>query len=350
MIKDAIAKIAQGISLSFQEAEAAFSEIFSGEVSPAQVAAFLVALAIKGEEEHEITALAFVIRSRARTLKVKGEFIGIEIEDDPIVDTCGTGGSCVNKFNISTASAFITSSAGIKVAKHGNRAMSSNCGSADVLEALGIKIDADPALMERAIKHVGIGFLFAPLYHPALKEIAAIRKDIGIRTIFNTVGPLCNPAQATHQVLGVHTQALVPVLARVLKTLGTKKAFVVYGQDLKDEISLTGKTFVAYLNNKKIEQYTISPSDFGLKKIALSDIQVSGARESAQRIKDIFKGKPGPCRDVAIANAAACMYIVGKVKSLEEGAHVCARLIDEGKVLSKFNEFKKFINDHKEAA
>jgi anthranilate phosphoribosyltransferase len=349
MIKDAIAKITQGVSLSFKEAEAVFSEIFVAKATHTQIAAFLVALSIKGEAEAEIAALASVIRAHARTLKVKGNFIGMEIEDDPILDTCGTGGSCVNKFNISTASAFIASSAGVKVAKHGNRAMSSNCGSADVLEAMGVAIDVDPSLMESAIKHVGIGFLFAPLYHASLKEIAEIRKDIGIKTIFNIVGPLCNPAQATHQVLGVHTKELVPVLARVLKTLGTKKAFVVHGKDLKDEISLTGQTFVAFLNNKKIEQYTVAPSDFGLKKISLSDIQVSGTQESAQRIQDIFKGKPGPCRDVALANAAACMYIVGKAKTLKEGTRMCAQLVDEGKVLNKFNEFKNFINSHKGA-
>ena len=350
MIRDALAKIVALESLSFQEAQDAFAEIFEAHATPAQIAAFLTALSIKGETEDEIAALASVIRSHARTLHVKGDFVGMELEDDPIVDTCGTGGSCVNKFNISTASAFIVSAASIKVAKHGNRAMTSNCGSADAFEALGIAVDVDPAQMEQAIKQIGIGFLFAPLYHLSLKEIAMIRKEIGIKTIFNIVGPLCNPAQATHQVLGVHTKELVPVLARVLKTLGTKKAFVVHGQDTKDEISLTGKTYVAYLNNKKIEQYTVSPSDFGLKKISLSDIQVADVRESAQRIIEIFKGKPGPCRDVAVANAAACMFIVGKAKTLKEGVKLCARLIDEGKVLAKFNEFKDFIKSHKGTA
>jgi anthranilate phosphoribosyltransferase len=203
MIQEAIRKLSQGQNLSVVEAEEAFTDIFEKRATTSQISAFLVALAIKEETEEEIYAAAKVIRERALKIKVRDDFLGIEASGEPIIDTCGTGGSGLNKFNISTATAIVVASAGIKVAKHGNRAMSSRGGSADVLEAMGIKIDAPVSVMERAIKEVGIGFLFAPLYHPALKEVAQIRRELGIRTIFNILGPLCNPASLTHQVLGV---------------------------------------------------------------------------------------------------------------------------------------------------
>ncbi|MFA5272184.1 MAG: anthranilate phosphoribosyltransferase, partial [Candidatus Omnitrophota bacterium] len=242
MIKEAIEKLTKKINLSFEETKEVFNDIFDHKVSSPQTASLLTALSMKGETAQEIYGAATVVRERAMHLSVKETFMGIETEGEQIMDTCGTGGSGSNKFNISTAVSFVVSALGIKVAKHGNRAMTSSCGSADVLEELGIKIDVAPKVMEEAISKVGIGFLYAPLYHPALLEVATIRKEIGIRTIFNILGPLCNPASATHQILGVYKKELVYVMAVVLRNLGVKKALVVYGKDLKDEVSLAGET------------------------------------------------------------------------------------------------------------
>jgi anthranilate phosphoribosyltransferase len=348
MIKEAIAKLICAKSLSFGEAEEVFREIFEHKASPAQIAAFLTALKIKGETKEEIFAAACVVRSYANKLKVKNEFVGVEIEDEPILDTCGTGGSGLNKFNVSTAVSFVVAALGIKVAKHGNRAMSSACGSADVLEALGVKMDVPVQVMQEAIKKTGIGFLYAPMYHPALKEVAGVRRDLGVRTIFNILGPLCNPASATHQLLGVYDKDLVPLIAKVLKDLKTKKAFVFHSKDLKDEISLSAPTYAAYLNNGKIENFILKASDFGLKKVALKDLQVRDAKESAKVILDIFEGKSGARRDIVLANASPCFYILGKAKNFKEGVKLAASLIDSGKVKAKFIEFKNFIDAHKQ--
>ncbi|MDD5584324.1 MAG: anthranilate phosphoribosyltransferase [Candidatus Omnitrophica bacterium] len=346
MIKEAIAKLIKKEDLSFAQTKAVFEEIFSHQATTAHIAAFLTALSAKGETEEEIAAAATVVRARAIKVKARGNFLGIEDSDEAILDTCGTGGSGINKFNVSTAVAFIVSSCGIKVAKHGNRAMSSSCGSADVLEALGIKIDAAPRTMEEAIHTVGIGFLYAPLYHPALKEVAAIRKEIGIRTIFNILGPLCNPAFATHQLLGVYRKDLVKSMAKVLKKLGVTRAFVVYSEDLKDEISLCAKTTVAFLNNKKIESLSLSASSFGLKKIKLKNIEVPNAAASAAMIQDVFEGKKGAPRDIVVANAAACFFVLGKTRTLKEGVQLANCAIDEGKAKKKFLAFREFVTHH----
>jgi anthranilate phosphoribosyltransferase len=347
MIKEAIYKLSFRQNLSFAEMQGVFKEIFDHQASAVQTAAFLTVLACKGETIDEISAAATIVRQYAHKVKARQDFMGMEVSDDPILDSCGTGGSGVNKLNISTAVAFVMAASGIKVAKHGNRAMSSNCGSADVLEALGIKIDVSPLVMEESIKKVGIGFLYAPLYHPALKEVAALRRDIGIRTIFNILGPLSNPASATHQLLGVYCEGLVLTIAKVLKVLGTKKAFVFCSRDLKDEISLSGPTLAAFLNNKKIEKLSLRPSDFGLKKIKPASLKVKDATQSAQIIRDIFSGSRGPCRDIVLANASPCFYILNKTKTLKEGVKLAASLIDSGKVKAKFAEFKNFIDSHK---
>lgn len=346
MIKEAISKLIKKENLSFEIARDAFSEMFSKEASPVQITAFLVSLAMKGENEEEISAAASVVRERALKIKVRQDFMGIESADEPIMDTCGTGGSGINKFNISTAVSFVVSAAGVKVAKHGNRAMSSNCGSADAFESLGIKIDVSPAVMAESVKKIGIGFLYAPLYHPALKEIASIRREIGVRTIFNILGPLCNPAFATHQLLGVYEEKLVLVMARVLKNLGVKKAFVVYGKDLKDEVSLTGRTKVAFLNGRKIESIDLNPSDFGLKRINLTDLEVENSRMSAKIIKEILTGRKGAPRDIVLANTACCFFILSKVKSFKEGVELGAKMIDEGLADKKYQEFKQFLSTH----
>ncbi|MDD4955032.1 MAG: anthranilate phosphoribosyltransferase, partial [Candidatus Omnitrophica bacterium] len=282
MIKEAIDKLTKRENLSFDETKEIFENIFARRSTPSQVAAFLVALKMKGEAEDEIFAAATVIRHLSRKVSVKNSFVGIELEDEQVLDTCGTGGSGVDKFNISTAVAFVVAAAGIKVAKHGNRAMSSSCGSADVMEALGIKIDVEPSVMAQAIKTAGIGFLYAPLYHPVLAEVASIRKEIGVRTIFNILGPLCNPALATHQVMGVYKKELVRPIANVLKKLGVKYALVVNSEDLKDEVSLGGKTQVAEVINQKIKSLSLKPSDFGLKKVNAKEIEVKSAALSAK--------------------------------------------------------------------
>lgn len=347
MIKEAIDKLTNYEDLSFEETKEIFENIFSRKATPAQVAAFLIALKMKGETENEILAAATVVRSLSKKVSVKNNFVGITLEEEQILDTCGTGGSGVNKFNISTAVAFIVAAAGVKVAKHGNRAMSSSCGSADVLEALGIKIDVEPSVMVESIKKTGIGFLYAPLYHPVLAEVASIRKEIGVRTIFNILGPLCNPALATHQVLGVYRKELVRPIANVLRKLGVKNAFVIYSEDLKDEISLAATTAVVLLSGNKIKSLSLRPSDFGLKKINTADIEVKSAAASAKLINDILEAKQSPARDVVLASASSCFYILGKAKTLKEGVKIAADIIDSMAAKKKLEEFRNFVNSNK---
>lgn len=344
MIKEAIAKLVSREDLSFEETKLVFEEIFTSQATPAQVASFLTALKMKGEKEEEIAAAARVVTDKATKIEVRDNFIGGKNIEEPVFDTCGTGGSGTNKFNISTAAAFVVSALGVKVAKHGNRAMSSTCGSADVLEFLGIKVDGEISLMAEAVKKVGIGFLYAPLYHPALKEVAQIRREMQVRTIFNILGPLCNPASANYQLLGVYRRELVDIMAKVLKIIGIKKAMVVYGKDLKDEVSLTGSTYAALVSKNKIEKFTLTPSDFGLRKVKLKDLEAKDRIMSARIIQDVFSGQKGACRDVVLANAGCCFYILGKVKNFKDGVKLGARMIDEGKVNSKFVEFKEFLN------
>ncbi|MBU2103282.1 MAG: anthranilate phosphoribosyltransferase [Candidatus Omnitrophota bacterium] len=346
MIKEAIVSLFQHKDLSRACAQEAFEEILSQKATNAQIAAFLVALAAKQEKEIEITAAALTLRKKAIRVIARESFVGIENTDEPIFDTCGTGGSGVNKFNISTATAFVVSAAGIRVAKHGNRAMTSSCGSADVLEALGVTVTAEPRIMGDAIRAVGVGFLFAPLYHPALAGIAQIRREIGIRTIFNILGPLCNPAGATHQLLGVYRKELLGTMARVLRALGTRRAFVVHSSDLKDEISLSSTTAVAHLHKNKIEKISIRPSDFGLKKIKIKDIEVGNAKESARVITGVLGGKRSAAREIVLANAGASLYILGCVANLKEGARIAATLIDTGAAQKKLFDLKEFIRSH----
>ena len=346
MIREAINKFTKCEDISFTQMKEAFEEMFNSEVTATQIASFLTSLKMKGESEEEISAAAFVVRDKAKKINVREAFLGIRDGSEPIMDTCGTGGSGVNKFNISTVAAFIVSAAGVKLAKHGNRAMSSNCGSADVLEALGVNIEVPASVMEEAIKKVGIGFLYAPLYHPALGRIAKIRKEMGIRTIFNILGPLCNPALANHQLLGVYKSSLVLPLARALRRLGVKKAFVVHGKDVCDEVSLTGTTKVAFLNNKKISVLTLNPSSFGLKKIKLKDLLVKDVKSSAKVIKEIFDGKKGATRDIVLANTSACFYILGKVGNFKQGVKMAAELIDTKRAKHKLLELKKFLDQN----
>ena len=346
MIKEAIDILVNNKDLSFDQTKSVFEEIFNNQAKDSQIAAFLTALKVKGEKEAEISAAASVVRSYAKKINLSQNLFGSKDAPGTIIDTCGTGGSGVNKFNVSTATAFVVAASGTIVAKHGNKAMSSTSGSADVLEALGINISAGPQTMEEALKRIGIAFLYAPLYHPALGAVAQIRRDMGVRTIFNILGPLCNPAQASHQLLGVYSQDLIIPLAKVLKQLGSKRALVVYGQDSKDEISLTGKTNAVFLDNKKITKLTLNPSSFGLKKIKLEDILADNANVSAQIINDVLAAKPGAPRDIVLANASACFYILGKVANFKAGVSLAGELIDSGKAKDKLSQFKHFLESN----
>ncbi|MCM8773677.1 MAG: anthranilate phosphoribosyltransferase, partial [Candidatus Omnitrophica bacterium] len=346
MIEEAIKKIVVGKNLSVEEAEKVFLEILENKVSGVLIASFLIGLKMKGEKEEEILGASLVAREKAEKINVREGLLGVDTEE-PVVDTCGTGGSGVEKFNISTAVAFVVSSANIKVVKHGNRAISSSSGSADVLEALGIDINASKEVMEEAIKKLGIGFLYAPLYHKAFKSVASIRKEIGVRTIFNIVGPLCNPALPDYQLLGVSGRDLLYKMVRVLKRLGLKRAFVVFGDKVKDEVSIMGRTEVAFLDKRKINKFNIFPSHFGLKRCKLKDIEAKTVQDSAKIIMDIFDGKRGPCRDIVLANASCCFYLLGKVANFREGVELASQLIDSGKVKDKYIKFRDFLEKNK---
>ena len=343
MIKEAITKLTSGLSLSTHEAESAFTEILNQSATQAQIAAFLTALAIKGESEDVIYASAKVVRAHAQKVKVRNNFLGIEDLDEQVFDSCGTGGSNTHKFNVSTAVSFVVAASGVKTAKHGNRAMSSKCGSADCFEALGLGIDVAPSDVEAAIKAVGIGFLFAPLYHPALKSLAAIRREIGIRTVFNLLGPLSNPAGTTHQLLGVCEERFLAPVARALKNLGIKRALVFNSKDLKDEISLGARTKGILINGKVLSAMNLSASSFGLKKVLPAALRVSSVKESASLVRAVLLGKDIPARRVVLANAAAAFFVLGKASTLKGGVKLAASLIDEKKALRKLEELKDFL-------
>jgi len=337
MIREAIEKLVERINLSENLMRQVFDEIMTGQATNAQIGAFLTALRMKGETAEEITGAAKVMREKS----VK---INIGTLDGPIVDTCGTGGSAVNTFNISTTVAFVLAGAGLKVAKHGNRSASSQCGSADVLETLGVKLETSPELVERCIREIGIGFMYAPLFHGAMKYAIAPRKEIGIRTIFNILGPLSNPAGATSQVLGVYDGQLTEVLAKVLRNLGTKRAFVVYGMDGLDEMTITGKTKVTELKGAKIRTYFVSPANFGLKKASLKDIKGGDAEVNAKIIFSVLKGERSPKRDIVLMNSSAALVLASKAKDFKTGVKLASISIDSGKALEKLSRFIELMN------
>jgi len=343
MIKEAIVQLMRKKDLSPAVVRAVFKEIFDKQVLPEQVAAFLTALAFKGETGPEIAAAAGVVREYARKVDVRTNLLGVADMREPVFDSCGTGGSATGKFNISTAVAFVVAAAGVKVAKHGNRAMSSKCGSADCFEGLGIRIDVAPALMQEAVKTVGIGFLFAPLYHPALKDVAVLRRNIGIRTIFNILGPLSNPAGASHQLLGVYRRDLLPVMARALADLGIKRALVAYSADLKDEVSLGARTDAIEVKGKSLKKLSLSAASFGLKRVPLAALKAKDAAQSVKTIKDVFTGRKTPARGIILANAACALYLLGRAASFKEGAGLAAGIIDAGKAMAKVEELRRFL-------
>jgi anthranilate phosphoribosyltransferase len=313
------------------QAELAMTEIMNGEVTPAQFGAFVTALRIKGETSDEIAGMAKVMRAKAIPVHA----------DATVVDTCGTGGDNAFTFNISTAAAFVVAGAGIKVAKHGNRAASSQCGSADVLEALGVKIELSAEQVERCLKEAGIGFMFAPAFHPAMKYAGPPRREIGIRTVFNILGPLTNPAHAQAQVLGVAESSLTEKMAVVLRLLGCHHALVVHGEDGLDEITIAGKTQVRELEGDRIKMYSVSPEDFGFSRAGLEDIKGSTPGENAASVRRILAGAAGPQRDVVLMNAAAAIVAGGKAKNLQEGARLATQAIDSGRALTALDRLVK---------
>lgn len=336
MIKEATDKISKRVDLTEAETREVFDEIMSGKAAVAQIVSFLKALKEKGETVEEITGAAKVMREKS--LKIN---IGKGVE---LIDTCGTGGSGTNTFNISTTAAFVIAGCGLKVAKHGNRAASSQCGSADVLESLGVKLDIGPEKVEECIKKIGIGFMFAPIFHGAMKHAAPARKEIGTRTIFNILGPLSNPAGAMNQVLGVYSAELTEVMAEVLKNLGSRRAFVVHGMDTLDEITITGKTKVTELKDGKISTFYAEPGQFGIKSAELNDIKGGGAKENAKIVLSVLKGERSPRRDVVLLNAAAALVAGAKAKDFKDGVKLASESIDSGRALKKLEELIEFTN------
>ena len=329
MIKEAIEKVVRKTDLTEAETRGVFDEIMSGRATPAQIGSFVTALRMKGETVDEITGAAKVMREKSIKIHTG--------KSETIVDTCGTGGSGTNTFNISTAVAFVVAGAGLKVAKHGNRSASSECGSADVLEALGVNLDIGPDRVEKCIKEIGIGFIYAPLFHGAMKYAITPRKEIGIRTIFNLLGPLSNPANATSQVLGVYDAKLTEVIARVLKNLGCRRAFVVSGMDTLDEITITGKTKITELNKGRLKTYFVSPEKFGMKRSKLKAISGGSAKKNAEILLSILKGERGPRRNVVLLNAAAALVAGFKAGNFKTGIELAQVSIDSGRAVELLN-------------
>ena len=334
-MKDYILKLVQNQSLTSDEAETAITNIFK-EASDAQIAAFLTALKMKGESPEEIAGLARGMKKAANLIdpKVKGT----------LVDTCGTGGDASGTINISTASAIVTAGAGVPVAKHGNYSITSQSGSANVLDELGIKIDLSPSLVEKSIENAGIGFMLAPVFHPSMKRVGPIRQELGFRTVFNILGPLTNPANAKTQVIGVFDSALCVTMANVLKLLGTEKALVVHGSGL-DEISNIGETTVAELNGGNVSTYTLTPEQLGVNRASMNDIKGGTPQDNAQDIVDILKGITGPKRDIVVINSGAALYVSGKAETLDAGIAMANDSIDSGSAMKKLEEFVKEAGD-----
>lgn len=326
-------QVINGENLSFTVMQSLMREVMAGELTHAQIAGLLIALRIKGETVDEIAAAASVMRELSSK---------VHIANSPhLIDTCGTGGDGIQTFNVSTVSAFIAAAAGAKVAKHGGRSVSSTCGSADVLEALGVNVNLTPEQVAKCVDSVGIGFMFAPNHHSAMKHAAPVRRELGVRTLFNLLGPLTNPANAKRQVMGVFAKSLTAKLALVLQQLGSEHVLVVCGADGMDEISFTGDTYVAELKDGKVTEYILNPSQFGMPLHPLSSIKIQNADESKAMILDVLNGKSGPARDIVLLNAGAAIYVAGVVDSLQGGIHKAAEAIDNGSALATLDALIK---------
>jgi anthranilate phosphoribosyltransferase len=335
MIKDAIGKLADRLSLTEKEAEEVMNEIMDGAATPAQIAAYLMGLRLKGESVEEIAGSVRAMRDRA---------VRITVGDPLVVDTCGTGGDGRHTFNISTTSAFVVAGAGLTVAKHGNRSISSKSGSADVLNALGVKIDLPIDKVSDCINDVGIGFLFAPLYHGAMKHCAAPRQELGIRTLLNIVGPLANPAGAGIQVLGVYEPRLTELLGKVLMHLGSQHCFVVHGMDGLDEITLTDRTLVSEAKGGVLSNYVLNPTEFGLARVAPKELAGGSPQDNAAITRDILNGRKGPRRDIVCLNAAPALVAGRKAKTLQDGFKLAAKSIDSGAAADKLSKLVAYTN------
>lgn len=329
-----LAILADGKNLPQDTATRAFQVIMNGGATPAQIAAFLMALRIKGETVEEITAGAIALRAKA------GKFNSVE----GAIDTCGTGGDSRGTYNISTATAFVLAACGVPVVKHGNRSVSSKSGSADVLEVLGVKITAETPVLERCLRECGIAFLMAPKFHPAMRHVAPIRDELKIRTIFNILGPLSNPANPPFQLLGVYSKSLLRPMAEVLKSLGLKAAWVVHGSDGLDELTLTGKSFVAELKNNEITEFEISPDDAGLPTASLEDLKGKDPQHNASAMLEALSGIENPYRNAVVYNAAAGLVIAGKAPDLKAGAELAKQAIDSSKAHSLLRKFADMSN------
>ncbi|MEJ2170128.1 MAG: anthranilate phosphoribosyltransferase [Desulfobacterales bacterium] len=346
MIKQLIAKVVRGENLTEDEMAAAMEEMMSGGATEAQIGAFMTALRLKGETVDEITGAARTLRAKATKININNHAVNIDrdeinIEDETILDIVGTGDG-TRTFNVSTTTAFVAAGGGIKVAKHGNRAVSSLCGSADVLESLNVELDLTTSDVEKCINEIGIGFLYAPLFHGAMKYAAGPRREIGIRTIFNLLGPLANPAGASAQVLGVYEPELTEKMAQVLKRLGTREAFVVCGEGTYDEISICGPTRVSHLKDNDVRTFHMTPEEFGFQRADCEDIVGGNARENADITRSIFNGDKGPKRDMVLLNASAAFVASGLCDNFSDGLEIAADSIDSGKARQKLDNLIEF--------
>lgn len=328
-IKTALQKVLDGQDLAPGEMKEIMRLIMSGGATPVQIGGFLVGLRAKGESVDELAAAAQVMRELATKVPVDGPHL---------IDTCGTGGDASHTFNISTTCAFVVAAAGGKVAKHGNRSVSSCCGSADVLEAAGVNLDLPPDQVKQCVEQIGVGFLFAPRHHSAMKHAIGPRRELGVRTIFNLLGPLTNPAGARHQLVGVYNEALVDKFARVLQKLGSEHVLVVNAEDGLDEISLATPTRVAELRNGRIQRYTIAPEQFGLERVSLRSLWVDNAAASLKIMLAVLNGEPGPARNIVLLNAGAAIYAADLADTLARGIGLAAQAIDNGAARRKLDE------------
>ena len=339
MIRDAIRKVVDREDLTEAEAVAVMTEIMDGDATPAQIASFITALRMKGETVDEVTGFARVMHEKSIKIPTKAR-------PTAIIDTCGTGGDHLGTFNISTTAAFVVAGAGVAVAKHGNRAMSSKCGSADVMEALGVAITLSPDHVGQCIDEVGIGFMFAPAHHPSMKRAGVPRKEIGIRTVFNILGPLTNPAGAKRQLIGVCEEHLTDLIAGALRNLGSEHAIVAHGLDGIDELSTVGPTKVVELLDGKLTTYHLSPEDVGLKTADVRDLrQGEDPAESARIAESVLTGAPGACREIVLLNAGAALKVAGSASSFQDGITLAERSIDSGDALKALDGLRKLSQE-----
>lgn len=334
-MKPYIQKLKRKENLDPQEIQNVMQLIMSGQAEKEDVAAFLLALNDKGATVQEITGAAKIMRTFC---------VAVKTEHEVVLDTCGTGGDQLSTFNISTAAAFVVAGTGVIVAKHGNRSVSSQCGSADILEALGVNLNIEEKHVSECLDKVGIAFLFAQRLHPAMKNVALVRKELGVKTIFNILGPLTNPAQATHQVMGVYSRDLVEPMAHVLKDLGLKRALVVHGSDGLDEITVTGKTFVSEFNGRDVISYDIDPRELGIKTYSVADIRGGYLETNVRIINQVFDGMAGAHRDIVILNAAYALYTAEKVDTISKGIRLAEKSIDSGRASEKLEQLKEYTN------